>query len=137
IKGGVVNESGKPIAGAQVYFAHGNYHPGMEFGGSTTTDEKGRFTFDSLPADTPFTVVADGYSQIPEIKLPLDGDQEVEVQMRSQGVIKGQVVDAATGKPIPRFTVRLTHCLDQQPGDPIFSIRSTRVYPGEEFVSAK
>jgi hypothetical protein len=137
IKGRVVNESGKPIAGAQVYFAHGNYHPGMDFGGSATTDDKGRFQFDSLPADTPFTVIADGYSQIPEIKLPLDGDQEVEVQMRSQGIIKGRVVDAATGKPVGRFTVRITTSEDRQPDEPAPGIRSTRVFPGEEFVSAK
>jgi protocatechuate 3,4-dioxygenase beta subunit len=136
IKGRVVNESGKPIAGAQVYFAHGNMHPGFDFGGSATTDEKGRFQFDSLPADTPFTVIADGYSQIPEIKLPLDGEQEVEVQMRSQGVIKGQVVDSATGKPVGRFTVRINSSEDRQPEEPSPGFLSTRVYPGEEFVSA-
>lgn len=137
IKGRVINEAGKPIAGVQVYFAHGNQGDGIGFGGSATTDAQGRFHFDSMPADTPFTFVAEGYSQIPEIKLPLDGDQQVEVQMRSQGVIKGRVVDSATGKPVPRFTVRITHSLDHQPGDPTFGIRSTRVYPGEEFVSAK
>jgi RNA polymerase sigma factor (sigma-70 family) len=137
IKGRVINEAGKPISGVQVYFAHGNSGEGIGFGGSATTDAHGRFHFDSMPADTPFTFVAEGYSQIPEIKLPLDGDQEVDVQMRSQGIIKGRVVDSATGKPVPRFTVRITHSLEHQPGDPTFGIASTRIFPGENSVSTK
>jgi RNA polymerase sigma factor (sigma-70 family) len=137
IKGRVVDPAGKPIPGVQVYFAHGNTGDGIGFGGSTTTDGQGRFQFDSLPADTPFTFVADGYSQIPEIKLPLDGDQEIDVQMKSQGIIKGRVVDASTGKPLQRFTVRIIHSFDRRPDDPIFSIHTQRVYPGEQFTSAQ
>jgi protocatechuate 3,4-dioxygenase beta subunit len=135
IKGRVVNEAGKPIPGVIVYFAHGNHHPGMEFGGSGTTDKQGRFQFDSLPEKAPFTFIADDYSQIPETELPLDGDNEVVVTMKSQGVIKGRVVDAATGKPLARFNVRITFSEDRQPDDPVAGLFSSRVDPGEEFVS--
>jgi hypothetical protein len=135
IKGRVINSKGKPIPGANVYYAHGHSHPGMEFGGSAATNDQGRFHFDSLPADTPFAFSAEGYSHIPEMKLPLDGEEEVEVQMRAQGFIKGRVVDAATNQPIPKFNVRITFTMDRKPDDPTFSLPSNRVFPGEDFAS--
>jgi beta-lactamase regulating signal transducer with metallopeptidase domain/protocatechuate 3,4-dioxygenase beta subunit len=135
IKGRVVNEAGKPIAGVLIYYAHGNHFPGRELGGSGTTDAEGRFEFDSLPAKSPFTFQAEGYSEIPEKELPLDGDKEVVVKMKSQGVLKGLVVDAATGVPVPRFTVRITFSQDRKPGDPVAGLHSERVDPGEEFLS--
>jgi protocatechuate 3,4-dioxygenase beta subunit len=135
IKGRVINSKGKPIPGVNVYYAHGNSHPGMEFGGSATTDDQGRFHFDSLPPDTPFAFSAQGYSQIPELKLPLDGEEEVEVQLKAQGFIKGRVVDTATNKPISKFNVRITFSMDRKPDDPTFSLRSSRVFPGEDFAS--
>jgi uncharacterized GH25 family protein len=118
IKGRVVNEAGKPIPGVHVYFAHGHRGAGMDFGGSTTTDGQGRFQFDSLPPSTPFTFVADGYSEGSDQELPLDGADEVVVTLKSQGVIKGRVVDAATGRPITRFNVSITFTPDPKPGDP-------------------
>src|SRR5207247_556356 len=118
IQGRVVSESGKPIAKADVFYAHNGQLDGFDFGGRAATDAQGRFQFDSLPADAPFYFRAEGYSEIPEMKLALDGDDEVVVTMRSQGVIKGQIVDAATGKPIPRFIVRIPYTPDPMPGDP-------------------
>jgi RNA polymerase sigma factor (sigma-70 family) len=135
IKGRVVNSKGKPIPGVNVYYAGGNHHPGMNFGGSTTTDGQGRFQFDSLPPDVPFAFIADGYSEIPEMKLPLDGDEEVQVQMKAQGFIKGRVVDSATNQPIPKFNVRITFSPDRKPDDPGSGLLSSRVFPGEDFVS--
>lgn len=138
IQGRVVNEVGKPIAKADVYYADGHHVDGMDFGGSGQTDAQGRFQFDSLPADVPFYFRAAGYSEISEMKLALDGDDEVVVTMRSQGVIKGQVVDAATGKPIPRFIVRITFTPDPMPGDPISGgLTSDRVDPGEVVASPR
>jgi protocatechuate 3,4-dioxygenase beta subunit len=137
IKGRVVNSKGRPIPGVNVYYAHGNSHPGMEFGGSATTDDQGRFQFDSLPPDAPFAFNADGYSEIAEMKLPLDGDQVIDVQMKAQGFIKGCVVDAVTSKPIPRFNVRITFSEDRKPDDPVVGLSSRRISPGEDFVSAQ
>ena len=136
IKGRVVNEAGKPIPSVHVYFAHGNRGAGMDFGGSTISDPQGRFHFDSLPPATPFTFVADGYSEGPDQELALDGADEVVVTLKSQGTIKGRVVNAATGKPIARFNVRITFTSDRQPDDLSGSIRSTRTVPGEDFVSS-
>jgi beta-lactamase regulating signal transducer with metallopeptidase domain/protocatechuate 3,4-dioxygenase beta subunit len=136
IKGRVVDEKGKPIAGVLIYYAHGNHFPGRELGGSGETDAEGRFQFDSLPAKSPFSFQAQGYSEIPEKELPLDGDKEIVVKMKSQGVLKGLVVDAVTGVPVPRFTVRITFSQDRKADDPVAGLRSELVDPGQEFVSA-
>jgi beta-lactamase regulating signal transducer with metallopeptidase domain/uncharacterized GH25 family protein len=137
LKGRVVNEAGRPVAGVRVYFSAGNSPSGMFFGGSTNTDKQGRFQLDSLPPEAPFTFQADGYSQIPDKKLPLDGDKEVVVRLKSQGIIKGRVVDAVTGKPLPRFNVSITFSPDRQPDELVAGLYSSRTTPGETFVSAK
>jgi len=69
------------------------------------------------------------------MKLPLDGVDEVEVQMRAQGLVKGRVLDAATNKPIPRFNVRIAFSMDRKPDEPVSGLRSSRVFPGEDFAS--
>jgi hypothetical protein len=124
------------VGGVTVYFGHGDSPPGMYFGGRTTTDALGRFRFDSLPAETSFSFRAEGYSQS-EQKLLLDGDKEVVVTLKSQGVIQGKVVDAATGKPVRRFNVSITFSPDRQPDDPVGGMLASRTVPGEEFVSAQ
>jgi RNA polymerase sigma factor (sigma-70 family) len=133
IKGQVVDEAGKPIRGVYVYFAFGNMPTVSDLGGHTITDAQGRFQFDSLPENSPFAFDKDGYSAIDKMALPLDGDKEVVVTMKSEGVIKGKVVDAATGKPIPRFNVRVTFSPDRQPDEPGRLDRHWE--PGEDFVS--
>jgi hypothetical protein len=136
IRGRVQNSSGRPIAEAHVFYAHGNHFPDGGVGGSATTDSEGRFSFDSLPVKPPFTFDAKGYSEIPETFLPLDGDDEVVVTMQPQGVLRGHVVDAATGKPIAAFNVRITFSLDRRPGDPNASLSGPRARNGERFVAA-
>jgi protocatechuate 3,4-dioxygenase beta subunit len=135
IIGRVVSEAGKPVPGVRVYFGHGDSPQGMFTGGSVLTDEQGRFKFDSLPADTSFSFRAEGYSQAANEKLPLDGDKEVVVTLKSQGVIKGRVVDAVTGKPLGRFNLAITFSPDAQPDEPSVGLTSSRVSPGEEFAS--
>jgi protocatechuate 3,4-dioxygenase beta subunit len=118
IRGRVVDESGKAIRGVAVYFANGNRGSGMDYGGKTTTGVDGRFEFDSLPEVCPFAFVADGYSEIEDARLPLDGDEEVVVTMQTEGVVKGRVVDAKTGQPITPFNVQITFSPDRKPGEP-------------------
>ncbi len=137
IQGRLVNEAGKAIAGAQVYFAHGDRGGSIDFGGRTTTDADGRFRFDSLPEKTPFSFRAEGYSEKRDIELPLDGAKEVVVTLSAPGVITGRVIDAATGKPVARFNVRVTFAADREEGDPLALLPSRRVDPGEDFASAK
>ncbi|MHC4403385.1 MAG: carboxypeptidase regulatory-like domain-containing protein [Planctomycetota bacterium] len=135
IRGKVVDSGGNPIPGVRVYFAGGNKGWNIHFGGRTTTGNDGRFEFDSLPADTPFTFAASGYTQMDGVSLPLDGDEEVVVTMKPGGIIRGRVVDAATDEPITRFNVRISFSPDRQRGDPRFSLSSNRINRGESFVS--
>ncbi|HWY85690.1 MAG TPA: carboxypeptidase regulatory-like domain-containing protein [Gemmataceae bacterium] len=137
IKGRVFDETGKPVAGAHVYYANARTSEGWDFGGSMSTDKEGRFHFDSLPPDTPFGFVAKGYSEIPKVMLLLDGDREVEVTMLSQGIVKGRVVDASTGKPISPFNIRISFSPDSRPDEPSTGIMSSRVSPGETFASPR
>ncbi len=137
IRGRVVDKAGEPLAGVRVYFAHGNSGGNFEFGGGTRTDADGRFTLDSLPDDAPFTFVADGYSEIEETHLPLDGDEPVVVTMQSQGIIRGKAVDAETGEPVSPVNVRITFSPDRRPGEPGSGLSGARATSadGEQFAN--
>jgi len=135
IGGRVVNAAGQPVSGASVYYAHGNSGDGFGFGGTGNTDKDGRFQFDSLPDKTPFAFAAKGYSEISEKFLPLDGDGEVVVMMQPEGVIRGKVIDGATGAPITSFSVRITFSPDRRPGEPGAGLSGPRAFKGERFVT--
>ena len=98
MNGQVTDRDGLPIEGVRVYFANGNSPHSA--GGGATTDAFGMFEFDSLPDNPPFSFHKEGYSEIANRNLPIDGDGLVTVQMFPPGVILGSVVDSTTGKPI-------------------------------------
>jgi hypothetical protein len=104
-------------------------------GGKTTTDAQGRFSFDSLPPNSPFVFQKEGYSPIDNRQLPLDGDDVVTVEMAPAGLILGTVLDAVTGKPIRAFNVQITFSPERQPGDPSSALRSDLINPGQTFQS--
>ena len=116
IRGRVVNEQGQALAGVCVDYQFNRIN--YDFARGTDTDAEGHFEFDSLPADTQFALSKEGYSRMYDVQLPLDGEKEVSVTMRSAGVIRGRVVDDKTGKPLSPFTVRVTFSPDHRPGDP-------------------
>jgi hypothetical protein len=135
IKGRVVDDRGKPLAGVMVDFAHGRN--AFSDGGRMDTDAEGRFAFDSLPPVSPFGFTKEGFSDIQDRALELDGDGEVVVEMTPAGVILGRAVDARTGKPIRKFVVQITFSPDRQPGDPSVGLRSDLINPGQSFQSAE
>ena len=135
IRGRVVNHADEPIAACHVYFAEGNR--AHLLGGQGQTDSDGRFEFDSLPPNCPFAFYATGYSELEAKTLPLDHNDEVIIRLEPLGLIRGQIVDAATGKPITEFNVRLAFPSQPQPSDrKLHPITSTRMNPGEDFISA-
>ena len=136
IRGRVVDPAGKPVREVSVYFADGN-SPIGGIGGEGVTDAEGRFDFKSLPAESPFTFTKDGFTEIDRRSLPLDGAEEVVVTMLPQGVILGKVVDAATGKVIPRCTVCITFSPDAKEGEPGGGLTTSRTDPGQMFNSAR
>lgn len=118
--GRVVDSEGHPISGATVYprmAVGGQCHPEY-IGESVTTDKKGCFKLDDLPAAGAMAdIVAQGYSDLREHPLALDKENTVVMQPR--GFIVGKVVDENTGQPVTRFNVRLgfpeSEC---RPGEP-------------------
>ncbi len=117
IRGRVVDADGRPVDGARVS-ASGGDGGDMDIGDYVTTDSEGRFTFDSLLPDATFRISKDGYSELDDQHLVLDGDEEIVVTLESAAVIHGRVVDAATGRPVPVFNVMMTFSPDRQAGDP-------------------
>lgn len=106
--GRVVNADGQPIAGAVLHPQR--TLPGLcgscYFGARVTTNAEGRFRLDSLPADgVTVDVLKAGCSAVREAPIAVDG--ETEIRMDRPGVIRGRVVDEATGAPVPSFNVRL------------------------------
>gem|GEM_PF-2801685 len=134
LKGRVLLSDGSPAAGQWVFFAHGESTYGG-FGDKATTDKDGRFSFNSLPKPCTFTFYApSGYSKRQDLDLPLDGDDEVEVRLEPAAAVRGRVVDADTGEPVPVFNVKLGFCQRPQPGDTRpMSMGSDLSKPGSDF----
>ncbi len=136
IRGQILDTSGKPIAGATIYYARGDQYPDGGIGGRATADDQGRFAIDSLAPQTPFSFRAAGFSPIAERVLPLDGEDAVQVTLLPEGMIRGRVIDATTGAPIPRFKVRITFSPDRNPADPSSGLSGPRAFDGEWFEAA-
>ena len=138
VRGRVLDPAGKPVAGVHVAFGEG--HNGLGgvggVGGETTTDAEGRFQFTSLPAATLFSFGKAGYSEIDGRELPIDGKAEHAVTMQPQGVVLGRVMDDASGKPLPRFTVRVTFSPDRREGEPSAGLPGL-LSDGQAFASGK
>ncbi|TWT85470.1 Regulatory protein BlaR1 [Posidoniimonas polymericola] len=137
IAGQVVDEAGTAVEGVRVYYAEGNRWPGMLLGGQADTDANGRFQFNSLPVDCPFTFTKQGYSQIEGRKLPLNGKEEVLVTLLDEGVLSGQAIDDQSGEPVTPITVHITFSPDRTKEDPGSSLTGARATgEGERFATA-
>ncbi|VTR94212.1 regulatory protein blar1 : Probable regulatory protein blaR1 OS=Planctomyces maris DSM 8797 GN=PM8797T_09114 PE=4 SV=1: Peptidase_M56: CarboxypepD_reg: CarboxypepD_reg: CarboxypepD_reg: CarboxypepD_reg [Gemmata massiliana] len=134
VRGRVVDTAGKPVKGAYVRSGRGGLLG--DTGCEERTDRDGHFAFDSLPADPTFSVSAEGYSELAGQKFPLDGRDRVVVTLKPAAAVRGRVLDAGTGKPIPDFTVSLTFSPDRRPTDPITGILGSLTDPGQTFAAA-
>jgi RNA polymerase sigma factor (sigma-70 family) len=71
------------------------------------TDSEGRTVWEGAPAGAHgFDIEAPGYMRSNGVQIPAD-DMEHVVTLTAALVLQGQVTDAATGRPIPRFRLGL------------------------------
>ena len=101
----VENAAGEPIPGAFVNVNDAGVP--YSLGEFLRTDREGQFGSDSLPRNSTFVFYAPGYSSSEKKELPLDGKDPVVVTLQPAAVLRGKVLDAATGKPIKQFRVRI------------------------------
>jgi beta-lactamase regulating signal transducer with metallopeptidase domain len=124
IRGRVVDDTGQPLSKVSVALEHDPY--GTFKDEQVITDGSGRFSFDSLPANSFFSFHKLGYSQIDQRKLPLDTGEVITVPMASDGEVNGHVVDSKTGRPVRAFNVQL-NISAIRPGDPEVRTLHTRL----------
>jgi peroxiredoxin len=115
LKGRVLDETGKPVAGAGVQMDRENLEP-LEFDWSATTDSQGRFQWDSAPSGGhPYLITADGYNLRCEPDLVADGSEKTITIRKPNGKtdVDGKVTDAATHAPLDKFTLTVYLTTDQ------------------------
>ena len=132
VKGRTVNENGDPIPGVSIT-SDGRSGSGWRIWRNVKSDADGSFFYDSLPPGAVLDFYKRGYSRMDDRELPLDGEDVVDVVMTEQGILRGRVVDRATGKPIPVFKVKIGFSPDRKPGEPSSGLSGARVFEGESF----
>jgi hypothetical protein len=115
VSGGVIEEDGKPVAGATVSTAptvSGPLLPAASdweyFSWQDKTDVNGRFLWDSAPAKAlHYTVRAEGFQPLLGAKIVLEPgrDHEIRLQRLPTMRLTGKVLDSKTRMPIEAFKV--------------------------------
>lgn len=111
----VVNAAGEALPKAWVWL--NTMPPPTAFGAETPlliqasfegrTDSEGRTVWEGAPAGVHgFDIEVPGYMRSNGVQVPAD-DMEHVVTLNAALVLQGQVTDAATGRPIPRFRLGL------------------------------
>ncbi len=103
LRGRVVDRDGKPLEGVTVQAMNWKAHMSLDW--KTKTDAEGRFTWDSAPSEPVLlTLTKPGYIMLGQREFRA-GKGETQVTMYPPLRIRGKVVDARSGQPVPRFTV--------------------------------
>lgn len=105
LTGTVINESGKPIAGAKVTRDHDFW--GMEQGANQLTDMQGRFRFRNLAqTKVTLTVAAKGFAPTNHVVEVRSGLAELQFTLLPGRLLRGRVVDNE-GRPVAKAEVQL------------------------------
>ncbi len=100
---GRVHRGKQPVSGAHVTLRGGTAPRGER---AVQTDEKGEFVFDALPRET-FTVAVFKAEEMVDRVLTVEAPAELDIDLPPVAVLRGRVIDAATGKPVPQFLYSL------------------------------
>jgi RNA polymerase sigma factor (sigma-70 family) len=102
LTGRLVDVAGRPIARATLSLQSWRGSSSLEQ--DITTDSDGRFLWKDAPGDeVRVQVYADGYLQKGNVSVVPDAPNKIV--LTSPTTVKGTVVDAETGQPIPRFSL--------------------------------
>jgi beta-lactamase regulating signal transducer with metallopeptidase domain len=134
LHGRVENGAGEPIKGALVGISNRS-GPFQAFE-SVQADEQGRFHLDTLAGGNTLRVSAEGYSPRENVTLPFDGDEMITIKLEPMGVLRGRVVDAATGQAIKQFRVRLGFSAERRAGDVLGTFDGSLYEAGRTFQAA-
>jgi protocatechuate 3,4-dioxygenase beta subunit len=130
LHGRIVGENGKPIVGASVSLTQDFW----QMVDSKQSDEEGRFEMDSLPASAHFQISKQGYSNLWNVPLRLDGAGATTVVLQPMGVIRGRVVDLQSKKPLDHFQLWLNFARVRQ-GTVQWTMNGNYSYPGKQIDS--
>ena len=104
LSGRVVDRAGKPIPSAQIRVK--SWRGSESLDQDLKVDENGRFAWNEAPPDeVKIDVQASGYSSKKD--LPLEAGHPHEITLTPSTLVKGTVLDAKTGQPIPHFSLVL------------------------------
>lgn len=105
VAGKVLWDDGKPVPGARVFAGEDN--PGKPTLSTSVTGADGAFRIEHLDgASTRLGVFVPGIPVSPADPVPL-GTLDVVLTLRAAGSVRGKVLEAAGGKPVTAFGVRL------------------------------
>ena len=102
LRGRVVDKEGRPIPGALIEAGEWQGHRPLEW--QANSDGRGRFEWTDAPAESiELRVLKRGYRTV-NAELASSAEEHV-IELGPATRIRGRVVDAETGQPIPRFTL--------------------------------
>jgi hypothetical protein len=105
LRGRVVDAQGKPIAGVGIMSKAIGMH--KEIFLRLFTDAQGRFVWDGAPdKQVGMTIFVEGYVPIDSMPLAAS-EQEMIIVLKPALDVRLRVVDAGTGKPVPRFGIQI------------------------------
>jgi 5-hydroxyisourate hydrolase-like protein (transthyretin family) len=105
LRGRVVDAQGKPIAGVGIMSKAIGMH--KEISLRLFTDAQGRFVWDGAPDEkVGMTIFAEGFFPIESMPLGAT-EQEMVIVLKPALDVRLRVVDAGTGKPVPRFGIQI------------------------------
>jgi len=106
IAGRVTSPGGAVVAGAKVQ-AYSMPGRGKMSRSQTRADENGEFRFEDIPAGS-YTIMASQHGYNHKRKQRIEtGTMSLNIELDPLPSVNGNVVDAATGKPVPGCRVRL------------------------------
>lgn len=144
IRGRIVDDEGKPIAGARVVplvdhpqSEWGTFRPFWQnfvylYGLECVTGDDGTFTLEGMPEGVKADIIAEGLSDVSRRELsPTDPTKNV-IALSGEGAIRGRVVDFF-GNPVRNFRIKLGFPEEKKPGDVYSGFSSGMMRPGVTF----